>query len=86
MKGELSPLKEGRGRERLLDSDTIQHGVLNGWGRLLMGFGNAIEGERSAQTLVELVWWVSAVAGGTIEDHHGGISSARSRSRWKGID
>ena len=46
-----------------------------------MGFGNAIEGEKSAQRLVELLWWGSAVAGGTIEDHHGGTSSARGRSR-----
>ena len=32
-----------------------------------MGFGNAIEGEKSAQRLAELVWWVSAVASATIE-------------------
>ena len=67
----------------LFESDTIRHGVLNGWGRLSMGFGNAIEGERSAQRLAELLWWGSAVAGGTIEAHHGGTSSARGRSRWE---
>ena len=48
-----------------------------------MGFGNAIEGEKSAQRLVELVGWGGAVAGGTIEGHHGGTSNARGRSRWE---
>ena len=67
----------------LVESDTIRHGVLNGWGRLSMGFGNAIEGERSVQRLVELVWWGGAVPGGTIEDHDGETSSARGRSRWE---
>ena len=55
MKGELSPLKEERRREaKAVESDTIRYGVLNGWRRLSMGFGNAIEGERCAQRLVEL--------------------------------
>ena len=62
-------------------SDGIRPSVLNRWGPLSMGFGNAIEGEKSAQRLVELLWWGSAVADGTIEDHHGGTSSARGRSR-----
>ena len=48
-----------------------------------MGFGNAIGGERRAQRLVELVWWCSAVAGGTIEGHHGGTLGARGRSGWE---
>ena len=64
-------------------SDAIRHGVLNGRGRLSIGFGNAIEGESRAQRLVELVWWGSAVACGKIEDHHGGTSSARGQSRWE---
>ena len=65
----------------MVESDAIRHVVLNGWGRLSIGFGNAIEEEMSAQRLVELVWWGSAVVGGTIEDHHGGTSSARGRSQ-----
>ena len=51
-----------------------------------MGFGNMIEGEKIAQRLIELLWWGSAIAGATIEDHHGRTSSARGRSRWKSID
>ena len=80
--GRISATERGK-KQRLVESDAIRHGVRNGWGRLPMGFGNAIEGERSAQRLVELVWWVSAVASATIEDNHGGSSSARGRSRWE---
>ena len=72
--------KEERGKGW---SGPIRYGVLNGLGRLSMGFGNAIEGEKSAQRLVELVWWGSAVADGTIEDHDGGSSSARGRIPWE---
>ena len=49
--------------------------------RISMGFGNAIEGEKSAQRLIELSWWGSAVAGGTIEDHlKGTLKCARTKS------
>ena len=44
--------KEERGKGW---SSPIRYGVLNKLGRLSMGFGNAIEGEKSAQRLVELV-------------------------------
>ena len=67
----------------LVESNMIRHGVLNVWWCLLMGFGNTIEGEGSVQRLVELVWWGNAVPGGTIEDHHGGTSSARGQSQWE---
>ena len=73
----------GGERQRLVESDTIRRSVMNGWGHLSIGFGNAIEGERSAQRLVGLVGWGTAVPGGTIEGHHGGTSGALGRSRWE---
>ena len=53
-------------------------------GRLLRGRRVSIFPE-PVMEVFSWVWWGSAVAGGTIEDHHGGCSSVRGRSWWRGI-